>query len=283
MGKDTWTNRRAALLSVRTMNLYYNTWQSDSKCNWVMDSLLKGWPGAVRGDRQDIQNAPSAVWGIIENNSYVMKNVDEYWFWDMPFWGRWTRTSTHEHYWHAAKNNFYPTDIRNYPSDRFDAWNVKLTPYTDGKHILICPSSDTMTLQVTGQTSDQWLAYTITKLKKHTDRPVVVRHKPRINGMSGPDAESLSGSTSVQADLMDAYCVVTTVSLVALEAQLAGIPTFCHPRSFAAGVSETDLSKIEYPKLADREAWLNWLAYNQFTEQEIATGFAYNILQDMYK
>jgi hypothetical protein len=247
-----------------------------------MDSLRKGWPGAKPGNRQDVQNTPSAIWGIIENNSYVMKSVDEYWFWDMPFWGRWTRSGTHEHYWHVAKNNFDPTDIRHFPSDRFDKWNVKLDPYSNGKHILICPSSDTMTLAVVNQTADQWLAYTITELKKHTDRPIKVRYKPRSTGVSGPDAEKLDGSTSVQQDLIDAYCVVTTVSLVSLEAQLAGIPTFCHPRSFAVGVSEIDLSKIENPKIADRHRWLNWLAYNQFTEQEIASGVAYDILQDMY-
>ena len=98
--------------------------------------------------------------------------------------------------------------------------------------------------------------------------------------MSGPDAELLTGMGSVQELLADAHCVVTTVSLVAFEAQLAGVPTFCDPKSFAAEVSETDLSKIETPKHADREPWFNWLGYNQFTEKEIRSGFAYETLVD---
>jgi len=30
------------------------------------------------------------------------------------------------------------------------------------------------------------------------------------------------------------------------------------------------------------EAWLRWLSYNQFTQMEIETGIAWNLLQENY-
>ena len=47
---------------------YYNTNNEDSKCNWLMDSLLQGWPGSATGNRQAPVDAPGAFWGFIQNN-----------------------------------------------------------------------------------------------------------------------------------------------------------------------------------------------------------------------
>ena len=50
------------------MNLYYNTQKTDSKCNWVMDSLNKGWPlSRPMRDRQ-YHGGPSSFWGFIDAN-----------------------------------------------------------------------------------------------------------------------------------------------------------------------------------------------------------------------
>jgi len=71
---------------------------------------------------------------------------------------------------------------------------------------------------------------------------------------------------------------VTSVSLCAVEAQLLGIPTICHPSSFAADVSSTRLDEIENPKRIDAQQWFNNLAYSQFTHKEIESGLAHEIL-----
>jgi len=271
-----------------TLNLYYNTKSEGSKCNWVMNSLLAGWPDSQPVSKRAYTGEPAAFWGFIQNNWPIIeqheKNNTEWWFWDMPFWGRWSKNSSQEHYWHAAKNNIYPTVVKPVPADRFSKWQCNVIEYKrSGKHILICPSSDTMTQWITGKTRDEWTSDTILELKKYTDRPIHVRYKPRVRGISGPDAEPLTGHYSVQQELEDCWCVITTVSLVAVEAQLQGVPTFCDPRSFAASVSQTDLSRIENPIYADRHPWLYWLAYNQFTEAEIKSGLAYDTLTNLYK
>ena len=72
--------------------------------------------------------------------------------------------------------------------------------------------------------------------------------------------------------------MVTSISLCAMEAQILGIPTICHPDSFAADISSTRLEEIENPKRVDIQQWLNNLAYSQFTQNEIASGLAYEIL-----
>ena len=72
--------------------------------------------------------------------------------------------------------------------------------------------------------------------------------------------------------------MVTCISLSALEAQLMGIPTICHPASFAADISSTSLEEIENPRRVDRQQWFNNLAYSQFTHDEIESGLAQEIL-----
>lgn len=261
--------------------LHRNQSNPDSKANWVMDSLLEGWPGALAGNGTYF-GQPAAFWGLGNNNLHMIyRHIDngiDWWFWDMPFWGRWSRYSDEEHYWHAAKNGVYPTKIKSFPADRWLASKQKLQPYRKGTHILVCPSSDTMTKFITGKSMHEWVTETVLEIKNHTDRPIHVRYKPRVKGMSGPDAEILTGLGSVHQELEDCWCVITTVSLVAYEAQLMGVPTICHPDSFASEVSTHDISTIENPLRVDRLPWLQWLSYQQFTEKEIRSGFAYEIL-----
>lgn len=264
--------------------LHTNTVNPDSKQNWVMNSLLEGWPGAFTGNGTYF-GQPAAFWGLAGGQMHlIFRHIDNaipWWFWDMPFWGRWSRHSDEEHYWHAAYNNIYPTLIRDYPNDRWLASGKQLQPYRKtGRHILVAPSSETMTQFLYGISMHEWVTKTINEIQTYTDRPIHVRYKPRVRGMSGPDAEIMTGIGGVDQELEDCWCVITSVSLVAMDAQLQGIPTFCDSRSFAAGVSTDDLSTIENPRLADREPWVNWLGYNQFTENEISSGFAYEILSD---
>ena len=198
----------------------------------------------------------------------------------MPFWGRWSRHSDTEHYWHAALNNVYPTVVTERPADRFKASGLKPKPYKSGKYIVVCPSSDTMTRWCTGLSAESWVTKTVNELQKHTDREIRVRHKPRAKGTSGPDAAKLSGLEDFKQAMDGAWAVVTSVSMCAVEAQLAGVPTFCCKNSGALPVSLTKLSKIEQPLRIDREEWLYHLAYSQFTHKEIENGYAYEIIND---
>lgn len=247
--------------------LHYNKKSINSKCNWVMDSISKGW-----------NTDNYHFWGFIQNNQQIIKNLIndkiDWYFWDMPYYGRWLPNSNKTFYWRVSKNHIHYQFTKNFPSDRFKQWNIEPKPYKPGSKILICPSSETVTRWITGKTVQQWIDDTKKQLELYTDRPIEVRYKPRANGTSGPAAAKIPFETQAN----DAYCVVTCVSIAAVEAQLMGIPTLCDPTSFAAEISSTRLQDIESLKMTNTEQWFYNLAYSQFTHDEIESGLAKEIV-----
>lgn len=247
--------------------LHFNGLNMDSKANWVMRSLLQGW--TAPGDH---------FWGFINDNEHKIKDLTaqgkDWYFWDMPYYGRWYKDTTEDYYWRASRNSLHYKHVKDYPSDRFKKWNVTPREYGSGSKILICPSSETMTRYITGQTVREWIDNTITTLKRYTDRPIEVRLKPRANGTSGPSVAKIPFAEQAQ----DTHCVVTSISLCAVEAQLLGIPTICQKDSFAKDISSIKLEEIENPKRVDNTQWFYNLAYSQFTHSEIESGLAQEIL-----
>ena len=260
------------------MNLYFNTNNPASKCNWVMDALQVGWSDTNPVyNRDSIDLVPSHLWGIILNNKQVIdtltaNNIDWY-FWDMPYYGRWGVSDNY--YWRCSKNSYHYSRTKDYPSDRFNLWNIIPKNKPEGSKILICPSSETMTQIATGLNVKTWVAATIDEVRKYSDRPIDIRYKPRKNGTSGPAVADVP--FEIQA--RDAHCVITSVSLCAVEAQLMGISTVCHASSFAADIS-ISIEEIENCKTADTAQWFYNLAYSQFTPNEISSGAAYRIIND---
>ena len=226
-----------------------------------MDSIDKGWSG----DQHHF-------WGFIGTNEVNIlkckRNKTIWYYWDMPYYGRWYKDTQEEFYWRVSENHIHYRKTINYPSNRFRRWKVTPKDYGKGTKILVCPSSETMTRYTTGLSVNGWLKQTIDKLKAHTDRPIEIRHKPRANGTSGPSVATIPFEVQAQ----DTYCVVTSVSLCAVEAQLLGIPTICHKDSFARDISSTKLEEIESPKRVDTKQWFYNLAYSQFTHKEIESG-----------
>ena len=247
--------------------LHFNGLNMDSKANWVMRSLLQGW--TAPGDH---------FWGFINDNESQIKDLTtqgkDWYFWDMPYYGRWYKDTTEDYYWRASRNSIHYKHTIDYPSDRFKHWNVTPREYSSGSKILICPSSETMTRYTTGMDVKMWVSMITMALQKYTDRYIEVRYKPRANGTSGPAAATIP----FEEQARDTHCVVTCISLAAIDAQILGIPTICHPSSFAADISSTKLEEIENPRRVDRQQWFNNLAYSQFTHNEIENGFAQEIL-----
>ena len=250
------------------MTLHYNISNPNSKCNWVMDSLKKGW-----------SDDSNHYWGFIQDNDRLIRNhqdqFEDFYFWDMPYYGRYGVVD--DHYWRVSKNGIHPTKVTSRPTDRFEKWNIDIKDWDkQGEEILVCPSSNTMSYWCTSQHERVWTEQTIAELSKHTNRPIRVRSKPRTGKTSGPIAQKELGLPSVQEDIQNAFAVVTSVSLVAVEAITNGIPVFCHPLSFASPISSVDISKIENPIYSDKRLeWLSHLAYCQFTERETSNGIAY--------
>ena len=94
--------------------------------------------------------------------------------------------------------------------------------------------------------------------------------------VTGKDDSAPSGPI----DWNEAFAIVTFNSNITLEATTRGIPCFTDKHNACAPISETDFSKIETPKYADREPLYHSMAYGQFTAEEIKNGYAWRILDE---
>jgi hypothetical protein len=252
------------------MNYYYPEIGSQSKATWVLDSLVSADTNATIIRDNTVNNGPGVFWGLVKNNynlikEHQAKNVP-YYFTDMPYWGRWMGNNRSECYWRVIPNNLHCSWVEDYPSDRFNKLNVNVKEWrTKGDHILVCPSSVTMSRFYN---RSNWLNETLVELRKYTDRPIKIRNKPRDNKTSGPRAATIP----FEDDVKDAWAVVTLASIAGVEAACLGIPVFADVNSPCSQLGNLDLSLIENPKLVDRKKWLNTLSYYQYTEEELKKG-----------
>ena len=149
-----------------------------------------------------------------------------------------------------------------YSMDRAHEMGVRLQPWRkDGSHVLLC-------LPGPGAGRDfgidpvAWTESIHRRLVRATKRPI--RKRPKIMRECRP----------LEADLEDAWCLVTHSSTAAVTAAIAGVPVFVEPTCAAAPVGRTDLD-IESPVYPEREPWLAALAWRQFSRQEVSSGMAW--------
>ena len=142
------------------------------------------------------------------------------------------------------------------------------------KHILVCPSSPTVTYHINGITQEQWIYMVTEEIKKWTDREIKVRNKPRPNNQWW--------NTDIKDDLKDCHCLVTNMSLSAVDAILNMVPAITAQTNVASQVTGRSINKIEKPFRPGRktmEAWMKFVSENQFTLKEIEDGTAYENLK----
>jgi hypothetical protein len=158
--------------------------------------------------------------------------------------------------------------------------NIQIKPYrTAGDHILLC-------LQRNGGWSmgkvsvADWARQTIAQLRQYTKRPIVVRAHPGdkkskdyISTIQGKNV-SLSTNTSLLADLKNCWAAVNHNSSAVVGAAIEGVPIFVTDcvRSQCQGVANTNLARIEYPLLPDRQAWAERLAMSHWNFDELQSG-----------
>ena len=255
----------------------------NSKCWQVFTPLLQGWPCSSINQGASIEHVP-CVWGLGHGNYDITKAMitqgKSWLFTDMPYFNRWMGEHTAEScHWRLIPNALHECNVIDYPSDRARHMGINLQDWRQqGNHVLVAPSSDTITRWLIGKSTKQWLDETLLALRAHTDRPVVVRHKPRRDGKSGPMVEN----RSVAEDLKDCWAVITLCSLVGVEAAIAGIPVMSHSLSATAAISTARIDHIENPRMPDRQAWLNTLSYRQFTKAEMRSGLAHAVLHQLF-
>ena len=186
--------------------------------------------------------------------------------------------------WHRiVKNNVQNLKPRfDLPDDRFekvvhDQGYLKFDSWKkDGRAILLVTPSNKPCKFYEIDRND-WVDSTMTTIKEHTDRPIIVRDKPirknRIN-------ES-SIFTQFKEDKI--FAVVTYNSIAAVESISYGIPSFTMAPNAADCLSSRDLSTIDNPVYAEEEKvrdWQNWLAYCQYGSEDFSKNTVFDLIDE---
>jgi hypothetical protein len=214
-----------------------------------------------------LQDIP-VVWGVLRDSDRILAQAKAqglfFFYIDHAYFDR-----GHHRSYRITRNGYEAGAVRRCPSDRLEELGIETRPWRrSGKDIIVCPPTEYF-MQAHG--CPDWLETTLETLKSSTDRPIVVREKPKPGETAVPLPKALE----------TAHALVTHSSNVAIEAVCLGTPVFVAATSAAAPVARTDLSMIEDPVYPDRDAWLAHLAYSQYSFEEIEDGRAWKMLLDL--
>lgn len=196
-----------------------------------------------------------------------------------------------EHEWHRySLGSVYPNSgtyffdrLDQTKWDRYSAWhNAHLKPWrTSGNHILILCQRPKGFNMFTDQ--ELWLDKTLSKIRKHSHRPVMIRMHPgdgtrfkqieKIQKKYGKSV-SISEHDNIRDALINSWCTVGINSTPNVVAAIEGIPCYVEDsaRSWAADVAFTDLSLIETPPMPDRTNWAAKIANIHWSNSEVRSG-----------
>jgi hypothetical protein len=253
----------------------------------LMPAIQKGW----KDEGRDVH----FFWGLAGQNIRQIKECEdngiEWWYVDVGY-----LTEQITRYPEPIINNYDTTYFRickgNIHTLKFhatspDRWNILDKQGIDchfkgwrdsGDHILLCPSSPTVCYHINNMSQEEWIATVKLQLLETTDRPIKMRNKPRPGNQYW--------GTDIKDDLKNAWCVVTNMSLSAVDGILNMTPAFTHQRNVASLVTSRKIDKINKPFKPGRKTvqeWLNMISNHQFTIQEIEDGLAFDILKEQYQ
>ena len=249
------------------------------------------WPAIQKG-WQDTQMRPiHFFWGLAGKNITHIKGCiernEEWWYVDNGYLTqqitRYPEPKIHDYdktYFRIVKGGLHTKNGKSGSVERLgileqQGIDVKFKGWSDGEHILLCPSSPTVTQFINDISQDEWVESVKSELRQHTDRPIKFRNKPR------PGNEWWD--TNIKDDLKNCHCLITNMSLAAVDAVLNQVPVLTHAHNIAYKMSINNLPNINTPYKPGRkevEPWLNILSHNQFTIPEIEDGTAYRILNE---
>lgn len=170
--------------------------------------------------------------------------------------------------------------------------NVKLSPWrTTGEHILIL-GQRTGGWNLLGTDQLKWITKTITKIRKHTDRPIVIRMHPGDSQKKRlalelkklyPNSEiTISKNDSIKEDLLNCWCSIGYNSTPNVVSVIEGIPNIITDpiHSWASDVSGTMINTIENPIMPDREEWVHKIANIHWSNDEVRSGKLWSMIRD---
>ena len=253
---------------------------SDGKVDYnpILKSFVMGCGGQITYWDKTAENmTPVVVRGVTKRK--VMEACRargrDFYYIDTGYFGNPTKGKLYHRITRNDVQYFGPIIAR--PQDRLAQTGIGFKKFRGGTNILLAPPSQKL-LMMYDIDLDTWLNNTIEEIKRHTDRPIVIRKKQSR-------AVRMTEDTMEMALAQDVHCLITFSSIAAGEALLLGKPAITLGPNAAAPLCSQSLSEIEYlkaPTVDEVRAWAANLAYNQFTEAEMRNGTAWRILQGNY-
>tara|TARA_B100000902_G_C27291789_1_gene907563 strand:+ start:90 stop:902 length:813 start_codon:yes stop_codon:yes gene_type:complete len=257
-----------------------------NKClsHQMWKALKEGWP--------ETDKPVHFFWGLAGKNiqgiqECIEKN-EEWWYVDVGYLTeqitRYPEPVIHDYdktYFRICKGNIHTIrckvgDGKRLQHLEYQGIDVHFKGWDTGEttHILIAPSSQTVTYHINGISQDEWTKQVTEEIRKYTDMPIRFRNKPR------PGNEWWN--TDIKEDLKGAHCLVTNMSLAGIDAVINMTPVICHQRNICSFISSRDIKYIKKPMRPGRKTiteWLKMIADNQFTLEEMRNGIAYEVLK----
>ena len=240
-------------------------------------------------DSEDVAtNEPIAFRGITKRN-LIRKCWDTnrtFYFMDTGYFANYSTKNNPKGVkrWHRiVKNNVqHISDVQPRPNDRWRKLQAEFPKLVwpgwkknGNKILLVAPSEKPCKFY--GIDLETWVNNTILEIKKYTNRPVEIRKKPELRIQ-----RTLDYTIYDQLD-EGVFAVVTYNSIAATEAVAYGIPAFTLAPNAASSMCLSDLSKLETPYYPDPSIvneWCCYLAYGQFSNEELSDGSAWRILNE---
>jgi len=240
----------------------------DQKWPEFWGGLIKSSGAKVLSSEDPLETTGPALirglqYGSMDRLKECWANGHPYYFCDSGYFRAFDRQP--RAWYRIVPNSFQQNWINDVPDDRFKKLRVPLRDWKHGRDILVCPPYAKWVPDLFGV--DDWLDRVLSQLNKYTDRPIRVRPKYT----EGTIWEALEGC----------HALVTFYSNTAVDAIVAGVPVFVPRGNQASPVGLTDLSEIENPIYPDREKWAYSLAYGQYNLDEMESGEAWEIVQQL--
>ena len=173
-------------------------------------------------------------------------------------------------------NNFQNVGpIIDRPADRWEKLNIDQSSFKQGSTIVVVPPDRKIVHTLGLGSEDHWIEKIVVKIKSVTDRSIKIRRRPE------PRADRIVSTTFKDFIKDDTFCVVGYSSNALVEAAMHDIPVISLGHSATKSLYKyqlEDIEKIKPAYLSDKQAWLNHLAYSQFTREELLSGVAWQLI-----
>ena len=187
---------------------------------------------------------------------------------------------------------YQPVDSEKNRASKLGLHLQDISKNEDGPIVIACQNGNS------GQWTNPAEQYThiyssLKQIRRATDRKIVIREHPRypLKLKDLPHATVIQKPNRIpntyddyDFDINNAFAVISHSSNPGTLAAIQGVQVFTSPRSLAWPMSQSTLLDIEqepkwYPR--SREAWLNDIAYTEWTVKEIADGEPIFLLTDL--